>query len=46
LLVARLGGGRTPLVGPVAVTGRHDGTAVSRSTAQIDAVLAALTHCR
>jgi hypothetical protein len=46
LLVARLGGDRTPLVGPIAVTGRRDGTAVSLTTAQIDAVLAELTHCR
>ncbi|MGI5213311.1 DUF3846 domain-containing protein [Plantactinospora sp. CA-290183] len=46
LLVARLGGGRTPLAGPVAITGRRDGTAVSLTPAQIDAVLAALTHCR
>ncbi|QGN48000.1 hypothetical protein GKC29_14870 [Micromonospora sp. WMMC415] len=46
LLVARLGGGRQPLVGPIVVTGRRDTTAISLTTAQIHAVLAALTSCR
>jgi hypothetical protein len=46
LLVAHLGGGRLPLVGPVAVTGRRGTTAVSLTTAQVDAVLAALADCR
>ncbi|ROO52757.1 uncharacterized protein DUF3846 [Micromonospora sp. Llam0] len=46
LLVARLGGGRLPLVGPVVVTGRRADTPVSLTAAQVDAVLAALAHCR
>nr|WP_030500970.1 DUF3846 domain-containing protein [Micromonospora purpureochromogenes] len=45
-LVARLGGGRPPLVGPIAVTGRRGATCISLTTAQVDAVLAALTCCR
>ncbi|WP_349876334.1 hypothetical protein ABIH81_19515 [Micromonospora sp. HUAS YX12] len=46
LLIARLGGGRPPLVGPVIVTGRHGTTAISLTADQVDAVLAALTGCR
>ncbi|MET7672448.1 hypothetical protein [Micromonospora luteifusca] len=46
LLIARLGGARLPLVGPIALTGVRDGTASSLTTGQVDAVLAALTHCR
>ncbi|WP_410814849.1 DUF3846 domain-containing protein [Micromonospora sp. 067-2] len=46
LLVARLGGARLPLVGPIAVTGRGDGTVRSLTADQVDAVLAALAHCR
>lgn len=46
LLVARLGGGRLPLVGPVVVTGRRADTPVSLTAAQIDAVLAAFARCR
>ncbi|MEV1321249.1 hypothetical protein AB0J14_34825 [Micromonospora arborensis] len=45
-LIARLGGARLPLAGPIALTGYQDGTARSLTTAQVDAVLAALTHCR
>jgi hypothetical protein len=45
-LIAHLGGARIPLVGPVVVTGRRDGAAVSLTTAQVDAVLTALTRCR
>ncbi|GIJ35003.1 DUF3846 domain-containing protein [Micromonospora sediminimaris] len=46
LLVARLGGGDLPLVGPVVVTGRRGTTAISLTTTQTDAVLTALTCCR
>ncbi|RQX16705.1 hypothetical protein DDE19_14100 [Micromonospora ureilytica] len=46
LLIAHLGGPRVPLHGPIAVTGYRDGTARSLTTAQVDAVLAVLTHCR
>ncbi|MDG4795405.1 hypothetical protein [Micromonospora sp. WMMD1082] len=46
LLVARLGGGELPLVGPIVLTGRHACAATSLTTNQIDAVLAALAHCR
>ncbi|MGC5054943.1 hypothetical protein ACLQ2S_26260 [Micromonospora sp. DT48] len=46
LLVARLGGGDLPLVGRVVLTGRRGAAAVSLTTTQIDAVLAALAHCR
>ncbi|MEU1811047.1 DUF3846 domain-containing protein [Micromonospora aurantiaca (nom. illeg.)] len=46
LLVARLGGGELPLVGPIVVTGRHGATAASLTTIQVHAVLAALAHCR
>jgi len=45
-LIARLGGGRLPLVGPIAVTGRRDATAISLPAAHVDAVLTALAHCR
>ncbi|GAA4259931.1 DUF3846 domain-containing protein [Dactylosporangium darangshiense] len=46
LLVARLGGGRMPLVGPIVVTGRRGSTAIGLTAAQVDALLAALTHGR
>ncbi|MET7396309.1 DUF3846 domain-containing protein [Dactylosporangium sp. NPDC005572] len=44
LLVARLGGGQLPLVGPVVVTGRRGSTVVGLTADQVDALLAALTH--
>jgi hypothetical protein len=46
LLIAHLGGGRPPLVGPVIVTGRQGTTAISLTADQVDAVLAALADCR
>ncbi|MCG5446223.1 hypothetical protein NIE79_004791 [Micromonospora sp. NIE79] len=46
LLIAHLGGARLPLAGPIALTGYRDGAARSLTAAQVDAVLAALTHCR
>ncbi|MEH1166430.1 hypothetical protein V6V47_13680 [Micromonospora sp. CPCC 205539] len=46
LLIARLGGAQLPLAGPIAVTGVRDGAAGSLTSGQVDAVLAALTHCR
>ncbi|MFD6731119.1 hypothetical protein ACFWDZ_08450 [Micromonospora aurantiaca] len=46
LLVARLGGGRQLLTGPIVITGCRGTTCISLTTDQVDAVVAALTHCR
>ena len=46
LLIARLGGGQLPLVGPIALTGRRGTTATSLTTDQIDALMAMLRQVR
>lgn len=46
LLVARLGGPVTPLVGPIAVTGRRGAALTGLDAGQIDTLLAVLAGCR